>query len=137
MESVILGFQHSFLALGIITLTSSLIVPHMGGSNVLLLNCYTFLSHAEVIRYIIAKSITNLFFDFVILLMMKHDKAKVIQSMMFVSAINTLVQTLVGTRLPVVIGASHAFVFPVTSIVLSIRLSCPNPSQVPPQVRSC
>ncbi|CAO2819682.1 unnamed protein product [Amaranthus hypochondriacus] len=86
LESIILALQHSFLALGSMTIISSLLVPQMGGSN--------------------------------------HDKTKVIQSMMFVSAINTLLQTLVGTRLPIVVGASHAFVIPMTSAVLSIRSSC-------------
>ncbi|KNA18457.1 hypothetical protein SOVF_070600 [Spinacia oleracea] len=90
-ESIILGFQHSFLTLGIITVISSLTVPQMGGSN--------------------------------------HDKAKVIQSMMFVSGTSTLLQTLVGTRLPVAIGASHAFVIPMTTIVLTTRLSCINQPQ--------
>ncbi|KAK9735421.1 hypothetical protein RND81_04G205000 [Saponaria officinalis] len=55
------------------------------------------------------------------------DKAKVIQNMMFVSAISTLLQTLVGTRLPVVVGASHSFVIPVTTIVLASRFSSNDP----------
>ncbi|GJN35320.1 hypothetical protein PR202_gb24075 [Eleusine coracana subsp. coracana] len=44
------------------------------------------------------------------------DKARVIQSFLFMSGINTLLQTLVGTRLPTVMNASFAFVVPVLSI---------------------
>uniref|UniRef100_A0A803MYS0 Uncharacterized protein n=1 Tax=Chenopodium quinoa TaxID=63459 RepID=A0A803MYS0_CHEQI len=93
LESTVLGFQHSLLALGIITGVSTIIVPQMGGNN--------------------------------------HDKAEVIQSMMFVSSISTLLQTLVGTRLPVVIGASHTFVIPMKTIVLSMSLLCIDQHQPP------
>ncbi|XP_021729759.1 nucleobase-ascorbate transporter 5-like [Chenopodium quinoa] len=58
-----------------------------------------------------------------------HDKAEVIQSMMFVSSISTLLQTLVGTRLPV--GASHTFVIPMKTIVLSMSLLCIDQPQPP------
>uniref|UniRef100_A0A0D9Y0Y3 Nucleobase-ascorbate transporter 3 n=1 Tax=Leersia perrieri TaxID=77586 RepID=A0A0D9Y0Y3_9ORYZ len=44
------------------------------------------------------------------------DKARVIQSFLFMSGINTLIQTLIGTRLPTVMNASFAFVVPVLSI---------------------
>uniref|UniRef100_A0A0D9X778 Nucleobase-ascorbate transporter 2 n=1 Tax=Leersia perrieri TaxID=77586 RepID=A0A0D9X778_9ORYZ len=46
-----------------------------------------------------------------------HDKAKVVQTMLFVTGINTLLQTLFGTRLPTIIGGSYAFVIPVISII--------------------
>ncbi|KAK3423098.1 hypothetical protein EUGRSUZ_F00033 [Eucalyptus grandis] len=45
------------------------------------------------------------------------DKARVIQSLLFMSGINTLLQTLIGTRLPTVMGASLAFYLPVLSII--------------------
>ncbi|RLN00075.1 nucleobase-ascorbate transporter 3 [Panicum miliaceum] len=44
------------------------------------------------------------------------DKARVIQSFLFMSGINTLLQTLIGTRLPTIMNASFAFVVPVLSI---------------------
>ncbi|XP_062192988.1 nucleobase-ascorbate transporter 2-like [Phragmites australis] len=46
-----------------------------------------------------------------------HDKAKVVQTMLLVTGINTMLQTLFGTRLPTVIGGSYAFVIPVISII--------------------
>ncbi|OMO73848.1 Xanthine/uracil/vitamin C permease [Corchorus capsularis] len=49
------------------------------------------------------------------------EKAEVINTVLFVAGINTLLQTLFGTRLPVVIGASYAFVIPTVSIALSRR----------------
>lgn len=45
------------------------------------------------------------------------DKARVIQTLLFVSALNTLIQTIVGTRLPTIMNASFAFVIPVTTII--------------------
>ncbi|KAM0864590.1 hypothetical protein ACQ4PT_043819 [Festuca glaucescens] len=46
-----------------------------------------------------------------------RDKAKVVQTLLFVTGINTLLQTLFGTRLPTVIGGSYAYVVPVLSII--------------------
>ncbi|OVA10506.1 Reticulon [Macleaya cordata] len=45
------------------------------------------------------------------------DKARVIQTLLFMGGINTLLQTFLGTRLPTVMGASFAFVIPVLSII--------------------
>ncbi|GMH05520.1 hypothetical protein Nepgr_007360 [Nepenthes gracilis] len=46
-----------------------------------------------------------------------EDKAKVVQTLLFVQGINTLLQTLFGTRLPTVIGGSYAFMVPIISIL--------------------
>ncbi|XP_022763531.1 nucleobase-ascorbate transporter 4-like [Durio zibethinus] len=51
------------------------------------------------------------------------EKAEVINTVLFVAGINTLLQTLFGTRLPVVIGGSYAFIIPTISIALSRRYS--------------
>ncbi|ERM97670.1 hypothetical protein AMTRI_Chr01g110390 [Amborella trichopoda] len=45
------------------------------------------------------------------------DKVRVVQTLLFVSGINTLLQTLFGTRLPTVIGGSYAFIVPILSII--------------------
>ncbi|CAL5214171.1 unnamed protein product [Lathyrus oleraceus] len=45
------------------------------------------------------------------------DKVRVVQTLLFVEGINTLVQTLFGTRLPTVIGGSYAFMVPIVSII--------------------
>ncbi|KAJ6730043.1 NUCLEOBASE-ASCORBATE TRANSPORTER 3 [Salix viminalis] len=45
------------------------------------------------------------------------DTAHVIQTMLFMTGINTLLQTMIGTRLPTVMGPSYAFVLPVLSII--------------------
>ncbi|KAM7464600.1 hypothetical protein LguiA_032721 [Lonicera macranthoides] len=50
-----------------------------------------------------------------------EDKAKMIQTLLFVAGLNTLTQTLFGTRLPAVIGASFTFVPTTLSIVLAGR----------------
>ncbi|GMH03079.1 hypothetical protein Nepgr_004918 [Nepenthes gracilis] len=47
------------------------------------------------------------------------EKAEVIQTVLFVAGLNTLLQTLVGSRLPVVIGGSYAFIIPAISIIFS------------------
>lgn len=53
----------------------------------------------------------------------QDEKAKVIQTMVFVTGINTLLQVNFGTRLPVVIGSSHTFILPILSIIFNQRYS--------------
>ncbi|KAK1642993.1 hypothetical protein QYE76_060798 [Lolium multiflorum] len=50
-----------------------------------------------------------------------EEKARVVQTLLFVAGINTLLQSFLGTRLPAVIGASYTFVAPTISIVLAAR----------------
>ncbi|EPS61443.1 hypothetical protein M569_13354, partial [Genlisea aurea] len=45
------------------------------------------------------------------------DTARVIQTLLFMSGLNTLFQTWIGTRLPTVIGPSYAYVIPVLGII--------------------
>ncbi|XP_058070834.1 nucleobase-ascorbate transporter 1 isoform X3 [Magnolia sinica] len=45
------------------------------------------------------------------------DKIRVIQTLLFVSGINTLLQALFGTRLPTVVGGSFAYVIPIIYII--------------------
>ncbi|KAK2355713.1 Nucleobase-ascorbate transporter 6 [Trifolium repens] len=52
-----------------------------------------------------------------------EEKAKVIQTLLFVAGINTLVQTLFGSRLPAVIGGSYTFVPTTISIILAGRFN--------------
>ncbi|KAL6207951.1 hypothetical protein ACLB2K_018903 [Fragaria x ananassa] len=49
------------------------------------------------------------------------EKAKVVQTMLFLSGLNTLLQSLFGTRLPSVVVGSYAYVLPTTSIILANR----------------
>nr|GEV76139.1 nucleobase-ascorbate transporter 4-like [Tanacetum cinerariifolium] len=51
------------------------------------------------------------------------EKAYMIQTMLFVAAMNTLLQTWFGTRLPVVIGGSFRFIVPMLYIALQNRYS--------------
>ncbi|WOG91897.1 hypothetical protein DCAR_0311152 [Daucus carota subsp. sativus] len=48
-------------------------------------------------------------------------KAQVIQTQLFLSGLNTLAQTLFGTRLPSIVGGSYAFTIPITSIIQAQR----------------
>uniref|UniRef100_A0A1D1XVB3 Nucleobase-ascorbate transporter 6 n=1 Tax=Anthurium amnicola TaxID=1678845 RepID=A0A1D1XVB3_9ARAE len=50
-----------------------------------------------------------------------EEKARVIQTVLFVSGLNTLFQTTFGTCLPTVIGGSYTFVVPTISIILAGR----------------
>ncbi|KAI3870487.1 hypothetical protein MKX03_022680 [Papaver bracteatum] len=45
------------------------------------------------------------------------DKIRVIQTLLFVSGINTLLQALFGTRLPAVVGGSSAYLVPILYII--------------------
>ncbi|KAE9609381.1 putative xanthine/uracil/vitamin C permease [Lupinus albus] len=51
------------------------------------------------------------------------EKAKMIQSLLFVSGINTLLQSWFGTRLPTVIAGSYTYIIPTISIVQATRYS--------------
>lgn len=54
-----------------------------------------------------------------------------IQTILFVAGLNTLFQTLFGTRLPAVIGASYSYVPTTISIILAGRYSdILNPQEV-------
>ncbi|XP_022134778.1 nucleobase-ascorbate transporter 6 [Momordica charantia] len=52
-----------------------------------------------------------------------EEKAKVIQTLLFVAGLNTLLQSFFGTRLPAVIGGSYTFVPTTISIILAGRFS--------------
>ena len=65
------------------------------------------------------------------ILLAQEEKAKVIQTLLFVAGINTFFQTLFGTRLPAVIGGSCTFVPTTISIILAGRYSdIVNPQEV-------
>ncbi|KAJ9674195.1 hypothetical protein PVL29_023634 [Vitis rotundifolia] len=49
------------------------------------------------------------------------EKARAIQTLLFVSGLNTLLQSFFGTRLPNMVVGSYAFLVPATSILLSKR----------------
>lgn len=65
-----------------------------------------------------------------ILAFLQEEKAKVIQTSLFVAGLNTLLQTCFGTRLPAVMGDSYTFVAPTISIILSGRWNDPDPISV-------
>ncbi|XP_024365383.1 nucleobase-ascorbate transporter 2 isoform X1 [Physcomitrium patens] len=50
------------------------------------------------------------------------DRSRVIQTILFVSGINTLLQTTFGTRLPTIVGGSFAFIIPTITIINSDNL---------------
>ncbi|GMJ06708.1 hypothetical protein like AT5G62890 [Hibiscus trionum] len=52
-----------------------------------------------------------------------EEKAKVIQTLLFVAGLNTLLRSLFGSRLPAVIGGSYTFVPTTISIILVGRFS--------------
>ncbi|CAN4100476.1 unnamed protein product [Withania somnifera] len=59
-----------------------------------------------------------------------EEKAQVIQTSLFVAGLNTLLQSIFGTRLPAVIGGSYTFVAPTISIILSGQWSDEDPVSV-------
>lgn len=52
-----------------------------------------------------------------LLIVVQGDKVRVVQTILFVQGINTLLQTLFGTRLPTVIGGSFSYMVPIISII--------------------
>lgn len=63
------------------------------------------------------ESLIMILISCIIGLLLQDDKVRVVQTLLFVEGINTLVQTLFGTRLPTVIGGSYAFMVPIVSII--------------------
>ncbi|CAL1391992.1 unnamed protein product [Linum trigynum] len=58
------------------------------------------------------------------------EKVRVIQTLLFISGVTTLLETLFGTRLPSIASASFAYVIPITSIVTADRFqSIPDPHE--------
>ncbi|XP_060193906.1 putative nucleobase-ascorbate transporter 10 isoform X1 [Lycium barbarum] len=51
------------------------------------------------------------------------EKAKVVQTLLFTSGVNTLLQSLLGTRLPLVVGGSYAYLIPISSIIQANRFA--------------
>ncbi|KAH6789000.1 Xanthine/uracil permease family protein [Perilla frutescens var. frutescens] len=45
------------------------------------------------------------------------DKARVVQTLLFVAGINTLLQSLFGTRLPAIVGGSFTYIIPIVYII--------------------
>lgn len=121
-EAILLGFQHYLVMLGTTVIIPTALVPQMGGGNV-----RNYMNLGTIILALMVCLFNNYnpikWFD-------QEEKAKVIQTLLFVAGINTLLQTFFGTRLPAVISASYTFVAPTLSIILSGRWSDPDPISV-------
>ncbi|XAR48430.1 hypothetical protein NMG60_11031252 [Bertholletia excelsa] len=78
-------------------------------------------------HYIVSLGATVLIPSIFVNQMGEDEKSKVIQTLLFVSGLNTLLQTLFGTRLPSVIGGSYSFIIPMTSILHAKRFDHMSP----------
>lgn len=47
----------------------------------------------------------------------QEDKALVVQTILFVAGLNTLLQSLFGTRLPAIVGGSFTYIIPIAYII--------------------
>lgn len=115
-EAILLGFQHYLVMLGTTVLIPSALVPQMGGGNV-----RRWSGEMKLCIWILV------IYDS---LFLQEEKAKVIQTLLFVAGLNTMLQTWFGTRLPAVMGGSYTFVAPTISIILSNRWNDPDPIMV-------
>lgn len=123
-EAIILGFQHYIVMLGTAVMLATVLVPQMGGNHV---NPFPHLliSILMVFYFIcLLKLESNLFlcYFFLWFLRKQGDKARTIQTMLFMTGVNTLLQTFIGTRLPTVMSPSFAFIIPVISIIRDFTL---------------
>ena len=115
-EAILLGFQHYVASLGTVVFIASVLVPQMGGGRV---SC-------------LQKSELFLLTEMKIKFSVQDEKARVIQTMVFVAGINTLIQVNFGTRLPVVISSSRTFLLPTLSIIFCKRYGdVISPQEVP------
>jgi xanthine/uracil permease len=108
-----LAFLHYLVMLGSTVMLATAIVPAMGG-NAVSIQCFGWQLFVSIWR-------VSVFPPHICACCWQGDKARVIQSFLFMSGINTLLQTLIGTRLPTVMNASFAFVVPVLSIAKEIE----------------
>lgn len=107
-ETVLLAFQNYILMLGSSAFIPALLVPAMGGTDVsppYNISWYVSMFNARANLYI------------TLICVQKGDKARVMQTLLFVAGIKTLVQSLFGTRLPAVVGGSFAYVIPIAYII--------------------
>ncbi|CAH2044416.1 unnamed protein product, partial [Thlaspi arvense] len=76
-------------------------------------------------HYLLSLGITVLIPSLLVPLMGGGDaeKARVMQTLLFVSGLTTLFQSFFGTRLPVIAAASYAYIIPITSIISSNRFT--------------
>lgn len=110
-ETAFLAFQHYIVMLGTIVLIASNLVPRMGGDHV------GFIHHQNIFQLLTYWWTTEYLFIWIWYCYEQGDKARVIQTLLFMAGINTLIQTFIGTRLPTVMSASVAFTLPVLSII--------------------
>ncbi|KAB5527659.1 hypothetical protein DKX38_021506 [Salix brachista] len=103
-ETIILAFQNYIVMLGTSVMIPSVLVPAMGGTDEL------------------AFSKMDVRLDGPTPSILFGDKARVIQTLLFVAGINTLLQALFGTRLPAVVGGSYAYVVPIAYIISDTSL---------------
>lgn len=117
-EAILLGFQHYLVMLCTTVLIPSSLVPQMGGGNVRLIQ-----GNVIFIQFLFYVLLSNnwLFTNQLFIISSQEEKAKVIQTLQFVAGLNTLTQTMFGTRLPAVIGGSYTFVPTTLSIILAGR----------------
>lgn len=110
--------------LGTIVMISSHLVPRMGGSHVSFFTslclCWHICSNFSSPSLLVSTACGSISLYSVIL--KQGDKARVIQTFLFLSGVNTLLQTLIGTRLPIVMNPSFAFFIPVMSIIEDFSL---------------
>ncbi|XP_019416463.1 PREDICTED: putative nucleobase-ascorbate transporter 10 [Lupinus angustifolius] len=90
--------------------------------------CYHYAAEAVLLgfqHYILTLGMTVLIPSMIVPQMggSNAEKAKIIQSLLFVSGINTLLQSWFGTRLPTVITGSYTYIIPTISIVQATRYS--------------
>lgn len=110
-QALLLAFQHYIVNLGTTVLIASTIVPRMGGDHVCFYDPYKIISTQKfLIEFCLLISLSSVCYE-------QGDKARVIQALLFMSGINTLLQTLIGSRLPTVMGASFAYTLPLLSII--------------------
>lgn len=125
-ETAFLAFQHYIVMLGTIVLIASNLVPRMGGDHV------GFIHHQNIFQLLTYWWTTEYLFIWIWYCYEQGDKARVIQTLLFMAGINTLIQTFIGTRLPTVMSASVAFTLPVLSIIKDLAIEPLQMKQVLP-----
>lgn len=131
-ETVLLAFQNYILMLGTTVMIPSALVPLMGGSDVSAKFCLFVDMNFLSCSFFVFFHLLQHFVDLVSYTYPNQgDKIRAIQTLLFVSGINTLLQALFGTRLPSVVGGSFSYIIPILYIIRDSSLQrIPDPHEV-------
>ena len=114
MPLIFYGFQHYLSIAGSIILIPLIIVPAMGGSDVSLHTLFLILKTTTRSMNVTKKNWSDILpYSF------QEDTARVVSTVLLITGLSTLMHTFLGSRLPLIQGASFVYLAPALVIINS------------------